>query len=258
MKRLACLAALAVGLSGCFGGGDDKPPAGAVTVSLPPAGVDRETLEKALRKADVRATIRTHDDDTQVLVTRDDGTAESSVDWDERLAGELQGQALADCLGELDGQRVSRVGEPSLQQRVGQRFVLEPLIAQDVLRSTTDVREADAVLAADDAAAARALTLAGGATVVVGRGASTAGVRNLLAQRQCMTLFESPERPAKAAAALAVALAEGENAPRHPPRLAPVIVTRDTIGDHLDELGFPRRADICAGNLAAACEDEGL
>ena len=206
----------------------------------------------------MRATIRTHADGSQVRVARDDGTEESSVDWDERLAGELQGQGLADCLGELDGQRVSRVGEPSLQQRVGQRFVLEPLVAQDVLRATTDVREADAVLAADDTAAARALTVAGGATVVVGRGATTAGIRNMVARRQCMTLFQSPERPAKAAAALAVALAEGENAPRHPPRLAPAIVTRDTIADHLDEPGFPRRADICAGNLAAACDELGL
>jgi D-xylose transport system substrate-binding protein len=260
MRRTAGLAVLAAAacLGGCFGDGDEEPPKGPVTISLPREGVDREALDSALRKAGVRATIRRHGDGTEVRVRRDDGTAESSVSWDEELAGELQGQALADCLGPLTGQRVARVGVPSADQRLGQTFVLEPLLEQDVLRPTADVRSADAVLAADDGAASRALTEAGGGAVVVGRGATTAGVRNLIAKRQCVTLFESPERIAKAAAALAVALAKGEDAPRHPPRLAPAVVTPDTVADHLDEPGFPHRADVCAGTLERPCDQLGL
>jgi D-xylose transport system substrate-binding protein len=231
---------------------------GKYWISLPREGVERETLDAELREAGVRATIRAHGDGPEVRVRRDDGSAESSVAWDEELAGELQGQALADCLGTLDGQRVARVGVPSADQRLGQTFVLEPLLEQDVLRPAADVRDADAVLAADDGAAARALTQAGSAAVVVGRGATTAGVRNVVADRQCVTLFQSPERMAKAAAALAVVLADGEGAPRHPPQLAPAVVTAETVAEHIDEPGFPRRADICAGTLERPCDELGL
>ena len=161
--------------------------------------------------------------------------------WDEELAGKLQGQGLADCLGELRGQRVARVGDPTPDQRRGHTFVLEPLLAQDVLRETRDVREADAVLAADDAAAAAALETAPRGAVVVGGGATLEGVRNVVAGRQCLTLYENPERLAEA----------------HGP-VAPDVVVRETVADYMGEPGFPARSDVCAAPLDDACDELGL
>ena len=248
MRRALCTAAAvaAAALAGCFGGGEDDRPQGRVTLSLPATGVDRPALDEALEKAGVRATIRSTDG-AEILVARDDGSAESSVAWDEELAGKLQAQGLADCLGELEGQRVARVGTPTAQQRLGQTFVLEPLLEQDVLRVASDLRDADGILAADDRSAATALADAGPGAQVVGRGATADGLRTVDSGRQCLTLFESPARLARAAAALAAELADGEPAPRRPPRLAPLVVTRDTLGE------------LCEGDDAAArCREAGL
>ena len=40
--------------------------------------------------------------------------------------------------------------------------------------------------------------------------------------------------------------------------LDPVAVTKDNISEYLGEPDFPKKEEICAGKLAAACTEAGL
>ena len=40
--------------------------------------------------------------------------------------------------------------------------------------------------------------------------------------------------------------------------LKPVAVDKDNIGEYLGEPDFPKKEEICAGDLAAKCEELGL
>ncbi len=40
--------------------------------------------------------------------------------------------------------------------------------------------------------------------------------------------------------------------------LDPVPVTKDNIGEYLGEPDFPKKEEICAGDLADACTEAGL
>jgi D-xylose transport system substrate-binding protein len=85
-----------------------------------------------------------------------------------------------------------------------------------------------------------------------------------------MTVYKAIKKEADAAAKLAIALAKGEepqgadakidNGTKEVPSilLEPVAVTKENIGEYIGEPDFPKKEEICTGELASACEEAGL
>ena len=105
---------------------------------------------------------------------------------------------------------------------------------------------------------------------VTGQDATLEGIQNIVNGDQCMTVYKAIKKEADAAAELAIALAKGEepavettpidNGTEEVPSvlLEPVSVTKDNISEYLGEPDFPTKEDICAGKVAAKCEELGL
>jgi len=105
---------------------------------------------------------------------------------------------------------------------------------------------------------------------VTGQDATLQGIQNIVNGDQCMTVYKAIKGEADAAAELAIALAKGEeptvettpidNGAKEVPSvlLEPVAVDKDNIGEYLGEPDFPKKEEICAGDLAAKCEELGL
>jgi D-xylose transport system substrate-binding protein len=105
---------------------------------------------------------------------------------------------------------------------------------------------------------------------VTGQDATLQGIQNIVDGDQCMTVYKAIQKEADAAAALATTLAKGQtptgitasvdNQSKKVPAilLQPVPVTKTTIGKYIGEADFPKKADICAGKLAAKCQAIGL
>jgi D-xylose transport system substrate-binding protein len=105
---------------------------------------------------------------------------------------------------------------------------------------------------------------------VTGQDATLQGLQNIVNGDQCMTVYKAIKKEADAASELAIALAKGEkptaettpvdNGSKEVPAvlLDPVAVDKNSISKYLGEPDFPKKEDICAGDLAAKCEDLGL
>jgi D-xylose transport system substrate-binding protein len=105
---------------------------------------------------------------------------------------------------------------------------------------------------------------------VTGQDATLQGIQNIVNGDQCMTVYKAIKGEADAAAELAIALAKGEeptaettpidNGAKEVPSilLEPVSVNKDNISEYLGEPDFPKKEEICAGDLAAKCEELGL
>jgi D-xylose transport system substrate-binding protein len=105
---------------------------------------------------------------------------------------------------------------------------------------------------------------------VTGQDATLQGIQNIVNGDQCMTVYKAIKGEADAAAELAIALAKGEeptvettpidNGAKEVPSvlLEPVAVNKDNISEYLGEPDFPKKEDICAGDLAAKCEELGI
>jgi D-xylose transport system substrate-binding protein len=105
---------------------------------------------------------------------------------------------------------------------------------------------------------------------VTGQDATLQGIQNIVNGDQCMTVYKAIKGEADAAAELAIALAKGEeptvettpidNGAKEVPSvlLEPVAVNKDNISEYLGEPDFPKKEEICAGDLAAKCEELGL
>jgi D-xylose transport system substrate-binding protein len=104
---------------------------------------------------------------------------------------------------------------------------------------------------------------------VTGQDATLQGIQNIVNGDQCMTVYKAIKKEADAAAKLAIALAKGEtpeapdtinNGTKDVPSvfLDPVPVTKDNINEYLGEPDFPKKEEICAGDLAAKCEELGI
>jgi D-xylose transport system substrate-binding protein len=104
---------------------------------------------------------------------------------------------------------------------------------------------------------------------VTGQDATLQGIQNIVAGDQCMTVYKAIKKEADAAAKLAIALINGEtpeapdsvnNGTKDVPSVfeEPVAVNKDNIGEYLGEPDFPKKEEICAGDLAAKCTELGL
>jgi len=101
---------------------------------------------------------------------------------------------------------------------------------------------------------------------VTGQDATVGGIQNILAGRQSMTVYKAIKAEAEAAAALAIALLNGEdtsawvtgtvnNGTSDVPSvlLVPVAVTADNIAETVIADGFRTWAEICVGEFEAFC-----
>jgi D-xylose transport system substrate-binding protein len=105
---------------------------------------------------------------------------------------------------------------------------------------------------------------------VTGQDATLEGLQNIVNGDQCMTVYKAIQKEADAASELAIALAKGEeptletvpidNGTEEVPSilLEPVPVTKDNISEYFGNPDYPTKEDICAGKVAAKCEELGL
>ncbi|HEV2798705.1 MAG TPA: substrate-binding domain-containing protein [Nocardioides sp.] len=168
------------------------------------------------------------------------GSAEYYVSFDNTVVGELQGQGLADCLGDKDANIVYLNGSPTDNNATlfaeGAHSVLDEMSNYTVVGEQAvpewDNEEAatifqqlytaadgkvDGVLAANDGLGGAAISILEGAgqagkVPVTGQDATVEGLQNVLAGTQCMTVYKSATQEAGALADVAIALANGEDA----------------------------------------------
>ena len=111
-----------------------------------------------------------------------------------------------------------------------------------------------------------------GQVPVTGQDASVEGLQAILAGDQCMTVYKAIEKEADAAAELAIALINGEDASdlatgsvtdtvlkvEVPSVLeAPQAIFRDNVKDVIDD-GFQEASEVCTGEFAASCQELGI
>jgi D-xylose transport system substrate-binding protein len=131
----------------------------------------------------------------------------------------------------------------------------------------------DGVLAANDGLGNAAISAIKqrklGQIPVTGQDATLQGLQNIVMGDQCMTVYKAIKKEADAAAKLGIALAKGET-PTAPDKinngtkdvpavfLEPVAVTKDNIAEYFGQPDYPKKEQICAGKVAAKCEELGL
>jgi D-xylose transport system substrate-binding protein len=168
------------------------------------------------------------------------GSAEYYVSFDNTVVGELQGQGLADCLGDKDANIVYLNGSPTDNNATlfaeGAHSVLDGMSNYTVVGEqavpdwdneqaatifqqlyTAADGKVDGVLAANDGLGGAAISILEGAgqdgkVPVTGQDATVEGLQNVLAGTQCMTVYKSATQEAGALADIAIALANGEDA----------------------------------------------
>jgi D-xylose transport system substrate-binding protein len=145
-------------------------------------------------------------------------------------------------------------------------------IFEQMLQKTSN--KIDGVLAANDGLGNSAISALKARKLkqipVTGQDATLQGLQNILTGDQCMTVYKATKKEADAASKLAIALLKGEtpseatdkvnNGQKDVPSvlLDPVAVTKDTVKDYVGEIDFPKKEEICAGKVAAACSKAGL
>jgi D-xylose transport system substrate-binding protein len=168
------------------------------------------------------------------------GSADYYVSFNNVKVGELQGQGLADCLGDKNANIVFLNGSPTDNNATlfaqGAHQVLDPkidagtykkvaeqavpdwdnqkalTIFEQMLQKTNN--KIDGVLAANDGLGNAAVSALKARKLpqipVTGQDATLQGVQNVLMGDQCMTVYKKIEDEANAAAKLAIALAKGQ------------------------------------------------
>jgi D-xylose transport system substrate-binding protein len=105
-----------------------------------------------------------------------------------------------------------------------------------------------------------------------GQDATVAGVQRIIVGQQYMTVYKATDLETKAAAEIAVALAEGEEFPKSKITeevnngkvdvpsvlLEPVAVTKDNVKDTVIKDEFITSEELCTGQYAAACKELGI
>ena len=226
------------------------------------------------------------------------GSAEYYVSFDNTVVGELQGQGLADCLGDKPANIVFLNGSPtdnnatlfaegahsvldgiSNYTQVGEQAVPEwdneeaAVIFQQLYTQADG--KVDGVLAANDGLGGAAISILegngrAGEVPVTGQDATVEGLQNILAGTQCMTVYKSATLEAGALADAAIALVNGEDAEttgddrglRERPRgsLDPADPVAITADNVGDVIddGGQKLEDVCTAEFADACADAGL
>jgi D-xylose transport system substrate-binding protein len=226
------------------------------------------------------------------------GSAEYYVSFDNTVVGELQGQGLADCLGEKDANIVYLNGSPTDNNATlfsqGAHSVLDPMKNYKVVGEQAvpdwDNEEAavifqqlytqadgkvDGVLAANDGLAGAVISILegngrAGKVPVTGQDATVEGLQNILSGTQCMTVYKSATEEANALAETAIALASGEDAEttgttkdsdsgREVPSV--LLEPKSITKENVGDViedGGQKLEDVCTAEFKAACTEAGL
>jgi D-xylose transport system substrate-binding protein len=226
------------------------------------------------------------------------GSAEYYVSFDNTVVGELQGQGLADCLGDKPANIVFLNGSPtdnnatlfaegahsvldgmSNYTQVGEQAVPEwdneeaAVIFQQLYTQADG--KVDGVLAANDGLGGAAISILegngrAGKVPVTGQDATVEGLQNILAGTQCMTVYKSATLEAGALADAAIALVNGEDAETtgetedsESGRQVPsILLTPVAItADNVGDViddGGQKLEDVCTAEFADACAAAGL
>lgn len=226
------------------------------------------------------------------------GSAEYYVSFDNTEVGRLQGEGLAQCLGDTPANIAFLNGSPDDNNATlfseGAHEVLDPMsqytqVAEQAVPEWDNQQAAtifeqmytqaggniQGVLAANDGLANAVISIlarnnVAGTVPVTGQDATVEGLQNILAGRQCMTVYKPIAEEANALAELAIALINGEEgettgtvedteAGRDVPSvlLDPVSIFRDNVSQVIDD-GFQSAEDVCTGEYAAACTELGI
>jgi len=230
------------------------------------------------------------------------GSADYYVSFDNVAVGKLQGQGLLDALkGKTGAQVIELNGGTDIDNNAvlfkqGAHEVLDPAakagtikIAKEVdvskwdnTTAATDFQQlltanggkVDGVLAANDGIGGAAIGILKSKNLkvpVTGQDASIQGLQYILSGDQYMTVFKDVSKEADAAAKLAIALANGQDASSqatgtlHDPKgnrdipsvlLVPEAITKANIKDVITA-GAVTKADLCKG-VEAACTAAGI
>ncbi|SDC08369.1 sugar ABC transporter substrate-binding protein [Nocardioides lianchengensis] len=226
------------------------------------------------------------------------GTAEYYVSFDNTVVGELQGQGLADCLGDKDANIVYLNGSPTdnnatlfaegahsvLDAKTNYTVVGEQAVPDwDNEQAATIFQQlytaadgkVDGVLAANDGLGGAAIGILegngqAGKVPVTGQDATVEGLQNVLAGTQCMTVYKSATQEAGALAEVAIALAKGEEADvtgttvdsSDDSEVPSILLEPQSITkDNVKDViddGGQKAADVCTGDFAALCTEAGI
>ena len=226
------------------------------------------------------------------------GSADYYVSFDNTKVGELQGQGLADCLGDKDANIVYLNGSPTDNNATlfsaGAHSVLDPMTNYKVVGEqavpdwdneqavtifeqlyTQAGGKVDGVLAANDGLGGSVISVLekngrAGQVPVTGQDATVEGLQNILAGTQCMTIYKSAKLEAGALADAAIALVNGEEADTtgttedsEGGRDVPSILL-DPVSITKDNVGDvisdggQAFGDVCTGDYAQMCTDAGI
>jgi D-xylose transport system substrate-binding protein len=224
------------------------------------------------------------------------GSADYYVSYDNTKVGELQGQGLADCLGDVTANIAYLDGSPDDNNATlfsdGAHSVLDKIttytkVAEQAVPKWDPQQAAtifeqlytqaggniQGVYAANDTlanAAIGTLSRNGQKVPVTGQDASVQGLQNILAGNQCMTVWKPADGEAKALSETAIALLKGDkpdttgtvkdpegNRDVQSILLDPISVTSDTVADAISK-GAQSAADVCTGDFAALCTTAGI
>ncbi|GAA4754624.1 substrate-binding domain-containing protein [Modestobacter marinus] len=226
------------------------------------------------------------------------GESDYYVSFDNTEVGRLQGEGLAQCLGDQPANIAFLNGSPDDNNATlfseGAHEVLDPMtqytqVAEQAVPEWDNQQAAtifeqmytqaggdiQGVLAANDGLANAVISILGrnnvaGTVPVTGQDATTEGLQNILAGNQCMTVYKPIADEANALADLAVALVNGETPEvdgevedTEGGRTVPAVLL-DPVSVFRDNVkqvvddGFVEAADLCTGEYAAACTELGI
>jgi D-xylose transport system substrate-binding protein len=226
------------------------------------------------------------------------GSSKYYVSFDNVKVGQLQGQGLADCLGNKAANIAFLNGSPddnnatlfaqgahsvldkiSTYKKVAEQAVpgWDPAQAATIFEQmyTQAGGKIDGVLAANDTLGNAAIqTLVrngqGGKANVTGQDAAVEGLQNILAGNQCMTVYKPAKEEANALAKLAIALSNGkkgetngESDDTEGKRKVPSVLL-DPVAITKDNVkqvvddGQVTAAALCTGEFAAKCTAAGI
>ena len=226
------------------------------------------------------------------------GSAEYYVSFDNTVVGELQGQGLADCLGDEDANIVYLNGSPTDNNATlfaeGAHSVLDGMSNYKVVGEqavpewdneeaatifqqlyTAADGEVDGVLAANDGLGGAAISILegngqDGKVPVTGQDATVEGLQNVLAGTQCMTVYKSATQEAGALAETAIALVNGDEAETtgttvdssDDSEVPSILLEPQAITkDNVGDVisdGGQKVEDVCTGKYADLCADAGI
>jgi D-xylose transport system substrate-binding protein len=249
---------------------------------------------KAIEQKAASQGVKTIDYDRLTL----GGSADYYVSFDNTKVGELQGQGLADCLGNKPANIVYLNGSPtdnnatlfskgahsvldkiSSYKKVGEQAVPDWDNDQAVTifeqLYTAAGGKVDGVLAANDGLAGSAISIlekngVAGKVPVTGQDATVEGLQNVLSGTQCMTVYKSAKEEAGALADAAIALSKGQEAQTtgttvdssDNSEVPSILLTPKAITkDTVKDViadGGQKKEDVCAGKFADLCAKAGV